>query len=87
MSKLIYESGVPVIYKKPIKRKIINNDDVIVTEVIKKTVTTKNTIKETIIRTTTKAILLECCHLIPVTDFNIVPKVATNCYECGVRHE
>ena len=54
----------------------------IVEEVVKKEVATPNTLKQTILRTTTSCIVLECGHKIKVTAFGKVPTRYTNCYEC-----
>lgn len=54
----------------------------IVEEVVKKEVSTPNTLKQTILRTTTSCIVLECGHKIKVTAFGKVPTRYTSCYEC-----
>ena len=64
-----------------IRRNIVGESEII-SEWVKKEIRTKNTLTQTIIRKTVKAIVLECGHKIVVTNFNKVPIKNTNCYEC-----
>lgn len=64
-----------------VRRKVIGEGEITI-ERVKKEVKTKNTIKQTISREVTRAIKLDCGHLIAVTLFNKVPTNNTRCYEC-----
>ena len=68
-------------------RAILNHDDLIITECIKKSFKTKNTHREEITRRTSKAILLECGHKIYINRWpkGKVPKNKTTCWECWKR--
>lgn len=68
-----------------IRRNVVGFD-VITTETIKKERKTKNIIIQTIVRTTSKAIKLDCGHLISVTRFNKVPTKNTRCTQCEELH-
>lgn len=54
----------------------------IVTEKVKKESKTKNTLTQLIVRKSVEAIVLECGHSIPVTEFNKVPTKNTYCKIC-----
>ncbi len=54
-------------------------------ERIKKQRSSKNVIVETVIRTTTRNIDLECGHRIKCTEFNKVPSNQTKCLECEIE--
>jgi len=64
-----------------IRRKVVGLGE-IKTETIRKEKKTRNTVTQTIIRKTVKAIVLDCGHKIEVTRFNKVPTSNTRCYEC-----
>lgn len=63
-------------------RRRVTGEDFIVTEKIKKVVTTANITTETVIRRSERAIVLDCGHLIGVTKFAKVPTSNTRCKQC-----
>jgi len=64
------------------KTQKIIGESFIVEEVTKKERITKNIKTETIVRTTTRAILLECGHKVSVVNLNKVPKLRRDCWQC-----
>jgi hypothetical protein len=73
-----------MIYIRPVKpsRKIVGYDFT-TEERVKKTQETKNTKTETVIRVTTKVMVLECGHLIKMTNFTKAPSIQTECCACA----
>ena len=65
---------------------ILSHEDKIITETIKKSFKTKNTLREEVTRRTCKALLLECGHKIRINrwDKNKVPKYKTTCFKCWI---
>jgi phosphate/sulfate permease len=63
-------------------RKIVGTDSIVI-EKVKKEVRSKNITKQTVVRTATAAIVLDCGHMLPVTLFSKVPANSTRCLVCA----